>query len=172
MKKKAPLTVAIVPAGREDAFKIAAMGKDIWQRCYFPEVLSLDAVHYLWRRSCSPQAIREEMAQGVVYEWIRLAQARIGFLAWHHLSEQRRMRLNKLYLLPEYHHQGIGALALTHVKAVAARLGVSEIYLYVFKKNRKAIRAYLKAGFVIAGEEISDAGQGYCYDDYVMRCCL
>ncbi len=160
--------ICIVPAQAEDAEAIAAMGWDIWQRHYFPEVLSLDAIAYLWQRNLSPAVVREEMARGVSYEWIKRPPLQIGFLAWHHLPEQRRMRLNKLYLLPEYHHLGIGALALTHVKAVAAQLKVKEIYLYVFKKNQKAIRAYLKAGFTIAREEITDAGQGYCYDDYVM----
>ncbi|MCX8048972.1 MAG: GNAT family N-acetyltransferase [Methylohalobius sp.] len=160
--------IRIVSARLEDTEAIATMGKDIWHRCYFPDVLSIDAVAYLWQRTLSPSAVREEMARGVRYEWIEQVSTRIGFLAWHHLAEQQRMRLNKLYLLPEYHGLGIGALALTYIKEVAAQLGVKEIYLYVFKKNRKAIRAYLKAGFIIAREEVTDAGQGYCYDDYVM----
>ncbi len=164
--------ICIVPAQIEDAEAIAAMGWDIFKRHYFPEVLSMDAIAYLWRRTLSPTAVREEIARGVSYEWIERSGIRLGFLAWHHPPGQDRMRLNKLYLLPEYHHLGIGALALTHVKAVAARRGVREIYLYVFKKNHKAIRAYLKAGFTIAREEITDAGQGYCYDDYVMTCHL
>lgn len=160
--------VRIVPVQIEDAEAIAAMGWDIWQRHYFPKVLSQDAIAYLWQRTLSPATVREEMARGVVYEWIEWAGIRLGFLAWQHLPAQSRMRLNKLYLLPEYHRRGIGTLALTHVKAIAARLVVREIYLYVFKKNEQAIRAYLKAGFTIAREEITDAGQGYCYDDYVM----
>ncbi len=160
-------SIAFVPARIEDVEAIASMGQDIWLRHYFPEVLSLDAIAYLWQRTLSPQAIREELARQVVYEWITLSQARIGFLAWHHLPDQR-LRLNKLYLLPEYHHRGIGALALAHVKDIALKLGAKEIFLYVFKKNQKAIRAYLRAGFTIAAEEISDAGQGYFYDDYLM----
>lgn len=164
--------ICIVPAQIEDAEAIAAMGWDIWQRYYFPQVLSMDAIAYLGRRTCSPAIVREELTRGVIYEWIERSGIRLGFLAWHHLPGQDRMRLNKLYVLPEYHHRGIGALALTHVKAVAAQRGVREIYLYVFKKNRQAIRAYLKAGFTIAWEEITDAGQGYCYDDYVMTCHL
>jgi ribosomal protein S18 acetylase RimI-like enzyme len=160
-------SIAFVPAQIEDAEAIAAMGHDIWLRHYFPEVLSLDAIAYLWQRTLSPQVIRAEMARQVVYEWITL-NAQIGFLAWHYLPEQR-LRLSKLYLLPEYHHRGIGASALAHVKEIAVKLGAKEIFLYVFKKNHQAIRAYLRAGFTIAGEEISDAGQGYFYDDYVMR---
>ncbi len=163
--------IRLTPARPEEAQAIAAMGWDIWQRCYFPAVLTQDAIAYLWQRNLSPATICKEIAQGVVYEWIE-ANTRVGFLAWHHLPEAKRLRLNKLYLLPEYHRRGIGTLALSHVKQLAVQLGVKEIYLYVFKKNQTAIRAYLKAGFVITAEEVTDAGSGYCYDDYVMTCDL
>lgn len=163
--------LSIVPASGEDAAAISALGWEIWQRCYFPEVLSQDALAYLFQRALSPQVVRAEMAQGVVYEWVKLKE-QIGFLAWHHLAAQRKMRLHKLYLLPAYQRRGIGARCLAYVKEIAAQLGVEEIYLYVFKKNQRAIRAYLRAGFSIVREEISDAGQGYCYDDYVMSLTL
>jgi ribosomal protein S18 acetylase RimI-like enzyme len=52
--------------------------------------------------------------------------------------------------------------------AIAERLCVKEIYLYVFRKNEKAVRAYRRAGFVVVRAEVTEAGDGYYYDDYVM----
>ncbi|HYE34727.1 GNAT family N-acetyltransferase [Methylocaldum sp.] len=160
--------LSIVSAEPADAEAIAEMALDIWQRHYYPEVLTQDAIEYFWNRMYRPEVVRSEMACGVVYERIELDGRMIGFLAYHHQPEQSRVRLNKLYLLPEYHEQGFGAFALAHVKAVAARLGAREIFLYVFRKNDRAVRAYFRAGFVIARAETTECGDGYYYDDYVM----
>ncbi|MGX2038799.1 GNAT family N-acetyltransferase [Methylocaldum sp. MU1018] len=164
--------LSFVSAGFQDAEAIAEMALDIWRRHYYPDVLTEDAVEYFWNRMYRLEVLRSEMASGIVYERIELDGEMIGFLAYHHRPEQARMRLNKLYLLPQCHGRGYGAFALAHVKAVAARLRVREIYLYVFRRNDRAVRAYLRAGFVIARAEMSDGGDGYYYDDYVMVCTL
>lgn len=160
--------LSIVSAQAHDAEAIADMALDIWRRHYFPDVLSEDAIAYFWNRMYRPDVIRSEMERGIVYQRIMLNGEMVGFLAYHHQPEQARMRLNKLYLLPEYHGRGYGAFALAYAKAVAARLCVREIYLYVFRKNEKAVRAYRRGGFVVVRAEVTEAGDGYCYDDYVM----
>ncbi|BBA35922.1 GCN5-related N-acetyltransferase [Methylocaldum marinum] len=160
--------LSIAPAGLQDAETIAGMALEIWRRHYLPDVLNQDEIDYFWNRMYRPEAIRNEMECGIVYERILRQGEMVGFLAYHHQPEQARMRLNKLYLLPQYHGRGYGALALAHVKAVAARLGAREIYLYVFRKNNTAVRAYLRAGFVIVRAEVTECGDGYYYDDYVM----
>jgi len=164
--------LSIISAKPHDAEAIAEMALDIWWRHYYPEVLTRDEIEYFWNRMYRPEVIRSEMERGIVYERIELHGKTIGFLAYHHQPEQSRIRLCKLYLLPEHHGQGYGAFALAHVKAVAARLGVREIYLYVFRRNNKAVRAYLHAGFIVVRAEVTEGGDGYYYDDYVMCCRL
>jgi len=162
----------LVQAISEDAEALAAMALDIWHRHYFPNILTLAEIRHLWNRSYNPDALRREIEAGAVFRWIERRRIRIGFLAHAHERERNRLRLSKLYLLPEHHGQGIGAFALKEIKQTAALLGVREIMLYVFKKNEQAIRAYRRAGFEIAYEEISDAGDGFFYDDYVMSLAL
>lgn len=157
-----------VPAGPDDAEALAGMALDIWRSCWRPDVLSDDEIDYFWQRAYRPDALREHMGCGAVYEWIESRENRIGFLAYRVETDRRRLHLAKLYLLPEYQGQGIGAEALARMQAVAARTGLREIYLYVFRKNEKAVRAYRRAGFVIDREELADCGNGYCYDDLVM----
>jgi len=65
--------------------------------------------------------------------------------------------------LKAYGHQ-----ALRRVQEFGRREGLREIYLYVFRGNELAIRAYLRAGFVISRTEITECGDGFRYDDYVM----
>jgi RimJ/RimL family protein N-acetyltransferase len=158
----------IVPAGTEDAEAIAAMALDIWRRCWCPGVLTADEIEYFWQRAYGPEILREHMQSGAVYEWIEAEGRKIGFLAYRFETERNRLHLGKLYLLPEYHGQGIGAEALARVQALAAELGVQDIWLYVFRKNERAVRAYFRAGFVVERAEVTDCGDGFCYDDLVM----
>jgi ribosomal protein S18 acetylase RimI-like enzyme len=45
---------------------------------------------------------------------------------------------------------------------------MKKVYLYVNKKNNKAIRAYKKSGFVINESICKDIGGGFFMDDYKM----
>lgn len=165
-------TIRLVPVLARDAERLAEMSLDIWQRHYFPDVLSHDEILHFWNRGYRPEAIRREMAAGGVLLWIESAGERIGFVGYREEPERRRLWLSKLYLLPEYHGRGIGAYTLREIESTAARLGLTEVRLYVFRKNQRAIKAYRRVGFVIAGEERCNAGDGYFYDDYVMSLTL
>lgn len=161
-----------VPANAGDAERLAEMSLAIWRRHYFPEILSLAAIEHLWQRSYRPQALREQMFAGSVFRWIEHDETALGFLAYRHEPEADRLWLSKLYVLPEYHGRGIGGCALAEVRRAAVALGVREIRLYVFKRNERAICAYRRAGYEIAGEDYADAGGGFHYDDYVMSLTL
>ena len=171
------MNVSFVAADPDALDAISTMARDIWLRHYHPDVLTLDEIEYFWHRMYRPEILRTDMERGAVYEKILVGGTMVGFLSYvldatgtvsDRAPEHRRMRLAKLYLLPEWHGQGLGAQALRYVQARAHRLGVDQIDLYVFRKNTQAVRAYLRAGFIIAREEKSYTEDGYCYDDYVM----
>jgi ribosomal protein S18 acetylase RimI-like enzyme len=125
---------------------------------------------YFWRRGYRPEAIRSDMVQGMVYEWIAAEGRTVGFVAYRAETGLRRLHLSKLYLAPGYQGLGIGGSVLSRLKALATRLALDEIYLYVFRSNARAIRAYQKAGFGIARTELTECESGFRYDDYVMTC--
>lgn len=158
----------LLPAIQEDAFEIEAMARAIWYRHYYPEVLSGEEIDYFLKRMYSPSVIKREMAAGVRYHKIAYAAQVVGFLAYHHEAHHAKLRLHKLYVRHEYHGRGIGRFALEQVKQQARELNVQEIYLYVFRKNARALRVYQRAGFVIVQEDYHECGDGYAFDDYVM----
>lgn len=165
-------TWSAVPAQPRDAEAIAAMALAIARCCYVPQVLTEAEAEAFWRLAYRPDALRADMARGAVYEWIESGGRAIGFLAYRLDANPQRLWLSKLYVLPEHQGRGVGAWALARVKAAAARLGVREINLYVFRKNERAVRTYSRAGFVIARAEVTECEGGFRYDDYVMRCGL
>lgn len=155
-------------AGLDDVHAISALSRDIWQRHYRPHILTERELEFFLRRGYAPSVLSAHMQAGACYEWIRMAGRRVGFLAYRVETAAQRIHLSKLYVDPCFHGRGLGSQALTRVCREARQAGMDEVYLYVFRNNEKAIRAYTRAGFVIDRTEMTDCGDGYRYDDYVM----
>ena len=151
-----------------DANALAEMSRHIWRRHYLPAILSEEELDFFWDRAYRPAQLVRHMQTGGRYEWIKVANRRVGFLAYVVEAEAGRLHLSKLYLLPEYHGRGIGHQALRRVQAFGRGHALREIYLYVFRGNELAIRAYQRAGFMISRTEITECGDGFRYDDYVI----
>lgn len=149
---------------------ISDLSRTIWQDYFVPQILTEGELEGFWSRSYAPDKLRENVLQGAIYEWIVLGAERIGFLSFKPEYDNRRLHLGKLYLLPCHHGRGFGAMALAHIRAVARNLDLPEIYLYVFRKNEKAIRAYQRAGFTVDRLEVTQCEGGLVYDDVVMIC--
>jgi ribosomal protein S18 acetylase RimI-like enzyme len=156
------------PANRCDLTTIQTMAEVIWHRHYYPDILSKEAIAYFLERMYTVPALTREMQAGAGYWIIECAGKTAGFFAYQHEPKHNKLRINKLYLWPEFQRLGIGGMALEKAKQAALNLGVDEIYLYVFRKNKAAVRAYQKHGFVIAREEFTPCEGGFAFDDYVM----
>jgi diamine N-acetyltransferase len=143
----------------------------IWRE-YYPAIITHAQIEYMLGRMYSPEAISSELARGVVWKLASRNGAAVGFLAFELNSAERRIKLHKLYLLPEMHGQGIGRAMLEEVKADAMRMGADQIHLQVNKRNSRAIAAYQRAGFQIERSIVADIGGGFVMDDFVMACVL
>ncbi len=73
--------------------------------------------------------------------------------------------LSKLYIKKEFRHQGIGSQAFEKIKKIA---NGRKIRLTVNKKNTNTIKAYDKWGFKTVDAVVTDIGQGFVMDDYIM----
>ena len=141
----------------------------IWQRVY-PGIISDGQIRYMLGRFYDVGAMAEEIERrGVCYAFIEIDGKPAGYLSFEALRHEKAAFLHKLYLLPEFHGVGAGALALDWVEHAAARMGMRSIKLRVNKNNATAIRAYLRRGFKFAGDEVTDIGGGFVMDDYWME---
>jgi len=57
---------------------------------------------------------------------------------------------------------------LQHVERKVRAGGGRRLMLSVNKRNAKAIAAYRRNGFVIADSVVTDIGNGFVMDDYIM----
>jgi GNAT superfamily N-acetyltransferase len=162
-----------VPARREDLPTVEALAREIWPQVY-RELITPDQIQYMLGLMYNVPHLEEEVStRGVRYQLIREEDGSIvGFLGWELEAgvepERSTALLHKLYVKPNQHGRGIGASALTHVIEEATAEGASALQLRVNRQNRKAIRAYLRAGFEFEEDRCTDIGGGFVMDDHVM----
>jgi len=147
---------------------ISELAGVIWRACY-PGIITSEQIDYMLARMYSLDVLRDEIRfQGIRYDRLLVNGRLAGFASYGPTSEPGVMKLHKLYLLPEMHGYGLGSHLLLHVeREVCARSG-RRLILSVNKRNARAIAAYRRNGFVIAESVVTDIGNGFVMDDYVM----
>ena len=95
-----------------------------------------------------------------------VAEGVVAFAAWYRVDAST-MKLDKLYVLPQRHHRGIGRALIEHVGGHAARAGCRALTLNVNRGNTQAVRAYEACGFAIRARGDFPIGGGF-----VMQWCL
>ncbi len=161
------MTLAFTQATTDDIATLQDLARRIWH-AHYPGIISPAQIDYMLDRFFGEATLRQDLAAGTRWELARLGPAAVGFLSCVAEPAQRRMKLSKLYLVPELHGRGLGQAMLERARALAAESGALEIHLNVNKRNAKAIRAYQRAGFATTEAVVVDIGGGFVLDDYLM----
>jgi ribosomal protein S18 acetylase RimI-like enzyme len=156
----------IRPATEADIPLLRDLAQRIWRECY-PGIITPEQIEFMLGLMYSVGKIREELRTGFTWEIAEQDAAVAGFLSFSH-EDDGRVKLHKMYVLPERQRRGIGQQLLAHVCECARSLGAGEVWMQVNKRNGRAIAAYLKAGFRIANEAVFDIGNGFVMDDYLL----
>ncbi|MEZ0387657.1 MAG: GNAT family N-acetyltransferase, partial [Verrucomicrobium sp.] len=158
-----------VPAGVDDLTVVNALAHEIWPQVYH-ELISAEQIQYMLGQMYALAKLQDDVTERQVqYRLIREANGHdAGFYAWEKTPGEPAVSLHKLYVRPALHGKGIGAAALRHILQEAAATGASALKLRVNRQNRKAIRAYLRAGFEFEEDLCTDIGGGFVMDDHVM----
>lgn len=139
----------------------------IWHS-HYPGIISMGQIEFMLNLMYSTNTIHAELNEGYCWALLLLENKPAGFLSFHFEPDITRVKLDKLYVLSEHHGKGYGWQSLEYVKKCAAELKANYIYLSVNKNNKKAINSYLKSGFYIEKEVVTDIGNGFVMDDYIM----
>ena len=111
-----------------------------------------DVVEGFLRKTQTPEAIREQMENGLRYAYIIHRGERAGYVAFG--IDTEGMYLSKFYLFKGYRRLGLGSWVLDYVERRARELGAGRVHLDVNTDNAPAIAFYGKHGFVM-GENIT-----------------
>ncbi|MGO9612408.1 MAG: GNAT family N-acetyltransferase [Dissulfurispiraceae bacterium] len=154
-------------ASVQDIPEIQTLASRIWDEAY-SELLSKEQIDYMLQMMYSEKVIREELLNGMVWDLIVANGKSCGYLSYA-LAEDNSVKLSKIYIEKNFRGTSIAVDSLERVKKYAVRNGKNYVFLTVNKNNKKAIRAYEKNGFAIMSSVVTDIGQGFLMDDYIMR---
>ena len=156
----------LTPDSLQELRKVALK---VWPRT-FAEILSQKQIEYMMQMMYAPQVLTEELSNGVHFELLRIDREPAGYISYSaYLQEPGTAKLHKVYLLPEFHSQGIGQQMLDHAQKQCCKLGFKTVMLCVNKHNERAIKAYKRNGFVIEKALCTPIGEGFYMDDYIMK---
>ncbi|EDY17519.1 GCN5-related N-acetyltransferase [Chthoniobacter flavus Ellin428] len=160
-------SLAIRSASEAEIPALRALAEKIWRESYV-ELLTPGQIDYMLAWMYAPETIARELREGVIWEIAWLDSEMIGFHSCTFEPEPRRLKLNKLYLLPEQQGLGFGQQLLERVHALAAERGAGAVWLQVNKQNARALRAYERAGYAVERSTVFDIGGGYVMDDFIL----
>jgi len=129
----------------------------IWHETY-GNILPKAQIDFLLNKYFSTAALEYYRAQGYQYKKID----GVGVLVF--VEREKDVYLDKLYLTPSVRGKNYPAFVFAWLQ----RLG-KDITLNVNQSNERAVRCYLKNGFVILSKTDIDLGDGMVNCDYVMQ---
>lgn len=160
--------VTIAPAGTDDITRVQKLANEIWLR-HYPGILSGEQIDYMLAQGYSAEALMKYVTTADAGLAIAsCASAAVGFVGWCRQDAPAVMKLEKLYVLPEHHGEGVGRALIEHAVMRASQCGCTSMTLNVNRQNVGAIRAYERCGFEIRERGDFPIGGGFVMEDFIM----
>jgi GNAT superfamily N-acetyltransferase len=166
-----PMTtrIALRHAGLADLASVAALADETWRQ-HYPGILSDAQIDYMLARGYA----RDALAPFVLEPQSGIALAErggelLGFAAWQPTDARDALKLDKLYVQPRHHGEGIGSALLNHIADVARAAGCMRLVLNVNRRNDASIRWYERRGFVVRERGDFPIGNGFVMEDFIME---
>ncbi|MDE7138119.1 MAG: GNAT family N-acetyltransferase [Ruminococcus sp.] len=152
----------------EKLCEVAELAEMIWHE-FFPVILSEEQIDYMVEKFQSYEAMKEQVAnQDYCYFSVSDNDGMCGYIAVKP-EKDSRFFLSKLYLRSDRRGKGIASEMLSRVFSEAEKAGKTSIYLTVNKYNSHTVDVYGKKGFEIIDSVVTDIGNGFVMDDYIME---
>ena len=158
--------LTLEPVKESDIPDLASLASKIWHE-YFPIILSNEQIDYMVDKFQSVHAMKDQISHGYHYYFINLDGKRIGYTGLE--PEGDALFISKVYLMKDYRGRGLGSETIKNIFIMCETEGFRSAYLTVNKNNKKAISAYQRNGFVTVRSQVTDIGNGFVMDDYVME---
>lgn len=146
---------------------IAELGTKIWHE-HYSSILESDQIDYMIDKFQSANAVAHQIEnQGYEYYLIKDGYSTVGYIGI--VMESERIFLSKLYIAKEARGKGLASKAFRFLRDLAISNEKQAIWLTVNRYNSGSIAVYEKKGFIKVREQVSDIGNGYVMDDFVME---
>ncbi|MCQ2974967.1 MAG: GNAT family N-acetyltransferase [Bacteroidales bacterium] len=135
----------------------------------YKNILSKDQIEYMMNLMYSIESLNNQFTIQN-YEYF-LAENNYGEILGYmscKKNDNAILKLEKLYILPNYQRIGIGNALFFKAIEIAKNKKLFHIQLNV-NRNNNAINFYKKIGMYIASQGDFDIGNGYFMNDYIMQ---
>ena len=122
---------------------------------------------YMLKKFQSPEAIREQIAGGYRYYWMKDGGRPVGFTAFY--PRDGKMYLSKFYIEKKCRGKGYARQMFDFLVTETKKAGLPAIFLNVFRGNTEVAAIYRHLGFAVIREEEGDIGGGFRTVAYVME---
>jgi ribosomal protein S18 acetylase RimI-like enzyme len=154
-------------ARRDEVPAVQALARVVWWS-HYPGIISDAQIEYMLERGYADDALARFVAgPDAGLEVAFAGPLLVGFGAWY-ASGEAEVKLDKLYVHPEWQRHGVGRGLIARVADLARAGGHRTLVLNVNKHNVLAQAAYRKHGFAVREAVEIDIGNGFVMDDYVM----
>jgi ribosomal protein S18 acetylase RimI-like enzyme len=158
----------------DDAVQVARVGKlaeEIWLE-HYPAIIGLAQTRYMIDTLQNTPAVAIHIARGALYFLLQHGGTSVGYAAIELQPERAALFVSKLYLLRDLRGLGLGQRALEALVEMAREQGLRRLELTVNRNNALALRCYARFGMTIEGTQLTEIGEGYAMDDYVLAMAL
>ncbi|MCQ4023369.1 MULTISPECIES: GNAT family N-acetyltransferase [unclassified Ruminococcus] len=160
------MSVEIKNVDSGNVAEIAALAKIIWNE-HFTPIIGKAQVDYMLEKFQSEQAMKQQLKDGMKYIAVYSNGELAGYSGYK--LEDNALFLSKLYVKSEKRGLGLGKAMFTYELNTAKNECKEKIYLTVNKHNANTIAVYEHLGFVNAKSTVTDIGNGFVMDDYIME---
>lgn len=151
----------------EEIQKLVKLASEIWNE-YWTVILSQAQIDYMVDKFQSYDAIKNQIENDkYIYNIFQDSDNVIGYFGVSLKDDY--LFLSKLYIKKDFRGLGCGKLAFNKIKQIAQQYNKKIIRLTVNKHNINTIKAYEKWGFNTVDDVVSDIGNGFVMDDYIMQ---
>ena len=166
--KRIPSQVEILPVAEEHLPALVELAGVIWRQ-HYPGIISHEQIEYMLGKMYALDKLQEKIrSQGIFFYRLVVDGQMAGFASIGPLETPEVWKLHKLYLRPELHGRGLGTRLLNHCEVEARRFGARRLQLAVNKRNLRPIAVYKRNGFVVIESVVTDFGEGFVMDDFIM----
>lgn len=158
----------IIPVKTEEQRReLAALANEIWNQHFVP-IIGQAQVDYMLQKFQCYEAMTDQMEnQGYEYFFSCYNGRNVGYTAIQ--REEDALFLSKLYLRRAYRGRKLAKQVLEFLTVLCRENGLKKIWLTVNRHNANTIAVYQKSGFQVVREAVSDIGNGFVMDDYIME---
>lgn len=157
-------------ATADDQAALARMANDIWHE-YWPALIGEAQTDYMVDRFQSLEAIQTDMAEnGYEYWFVEDADGNaLGYTGGHVEADTNRFFISKIYLAASARGKHLCSQTVRFYDELCRERGLAAMYLTVNKHNELGVRAYTGNGFRVIESVVTDIGDGFVMDDYIME---